>query len=663
MTDLPFLPELAVVAGASVLVTVAIGRLRLPAVTGLLLAGALVGPFGLGLVRDVHTIQTLAEVGVVILLFTIGLEFSLSQLLGVFRRAALGGLLQVALTITAVLVAAVPLGFLPGKALLYSFVFALSSTALMLRMLTTRGELSAPHGRFIVATLLFQDLCIIPMVLVVPILARGTGSPSELVYPLGMAVVVVVGVLAASRVVVPRLLDLVDASRSREAFLLAVLGICVGTAWLTSLAGVSLALGAFLGGMMVADTEYRHRAMGDMLPLRDVLVSYFFVSLGMLWNFEVVSAHPAEVAGLLAGFILVKGLLATAAAIFMRFPPRAAWLAGVGLAQFGEFGFVLVRLGVAEGLVTAAEVAPLLQAGILSMVLTPLMVQQAPFIRAGERVLAPLARLLGASNSDEVLDEVETDGHVVVVGYGVAGRLLARSLQRQDAEYVVLEMNIENVRTGRARGHQVIYGDATSVEVLRHVGLESARAVVVVINDPRAAIRIVDTVRQVSSQAIIFLRTRYLADCDELLQVGASDVVAEEVEGAAEILARVLRELGAPRNVIDKEVEAAREETQETARTALHPHRHLTTDRILSDLKVDSVLVRPGSSGASRSAKELELRQATGASLVAIRRGEQVQANPSADERIEVGDVLYLIGSGDAVRKAVELFDLPETPD
>jgi CPA2 family monovalent cation:H+ antiporter-2 len=658
MEEIPLLREIAIVAAAAVLVAVVVARIRVPTVAGLLLSGALVGPHGLRLVSDTHAIELIAEVGVVLLLFTIGLEFSLDRLTHIFRRVALGGILQVGGTLALVAAGAVALGVGYGPAVFYGFVFAMSSTAIVLRALTERRELDAPHGRFIVAALIFQDLCVIPMVLLVPLLGTGEqgGTYADIGIALGKAAAVVVGVLGISRLVVPRVLEWVEASRSREVFLLAVLTLCVGTAWLTSLAGLSLALGAFLGGLVVAGTEYSHRAMGDILPLRDVFVSFFFVSLGMFFNVQVLAENPMLVLLLLVVFVLGKGAVATVAALLMRFPPRAAWLAGVGLAQFGEFGFVLMRLGMGTGLVERAAVEPVLIAGIISMFLTPLLLQRAPHITAGERLLAPLARLLRARSIEELDSRGETlRDHVVVIGYGVAGRFVASTLRNRGIKHVILELNADNVRRGRAAGDPVFYADATSKEALRHAHIEHARCIVVMINDPQATFRVVDAVRRVAPQAAVVIRTRYLADQDRLLALGGSRVVAEEVEGGIEVLAHVLRELDVPRNVIEAEIHGAREATQASARSMTIPRNRWAGGAPLSALKVESVLVVEGSPGASRSLREIDLRAKTGALLVAIQRGESLLSHPRADEALAPGDVAYLIGEADSVQAAVGL--------
>jgi CPA2 family monovalent cation:H+ antiporter-2 len=561
MAHVPMLDELVVVTALAVMVSVVLSRLQLPTVAGLLAAGALLGPFGLRLATSVRSIEALAEIGVVLLLFSIGLEFSLARLRDVFRQVALGGAIQMALTAGVTVLVATALGEPLGRSLFYGFAFALSSTAIVLRALAERQELNAPHGRFIVGTLIFQDLCVVPMVLIVPMLGGtepGGGAALAIGLALGKAALVVVATVGISRFVVPTVLDWVDASRSREVFLLAILGLCIGTAWMTSLAGLSLALGAFLGGMVVADTEYGHRAMGDILPLRDTFVSIFFVSLGMLFDIRVVAEQPILVVGLLLGFLIAKGLLATLAAMAMRFPSRVAWLAGVGLAQFSEFGFVLTRLAESHGVIDVAASRPLLSAGIVSMFLTPLLVRAAPHITAGERLLAPLEKLIGVRSIDEADEGADVlEGHVIVIGFGVAGRLAARALGECHVTFVVLELNVENVRAGKRQGLPVFYGDATSPEALHHAHLETARLVVMLMNDKQAAQRVVDTIKRVAPNVPVLMRTHYLSERPALMQLGANDVVAEEVEGAVEMISRMLRAVEVPRNVIDERIRSA----------------------------------------------------------------------------------------------------------
>lgn len=656
MQSPPVLNELALIAAIAVLVTVLLHRLRLPTVAGLLAAGALIGPSGLRLVTAVHDIEVLAEVGVVLLLFTIGLEFSLLRLQRILRQVALGGVLQVASTALVVGLISAASGLPTPTAVLYGFVFALSSTAIVLRALSERQELDAPHGRFIVGTLIFQDLCVVPMVLIVPLLGRGGGGANSalpILLALGKAALVVAAILSLARFVVPKVLALVDASRSREIFLLAILAICIGTAWMTSLAGLSLALGAFLGGMVVADTEYGRRALGDVLPLRDVFVSVFFVSLGMLFDVGVVRSNPMLVAVLLFGFLVLKGFMATLAALAMRFPARVAWLSGAGLAQFGEFGFVLTQLGVASRVVDAESVRPLLTSGIISMFLTPLLVRAAPHITAGEKLLAPLARLIGAHGIEET-EPIQSSlvNHVIIVGYGVAGRFAATALEACGVPYIVLELNAETVRAARGRAEPVYYGDATSEEALGHARLASARALVLLINDAEAAKRVIVTARRVAPEVPILIRARYLGERDALMALGARDVVAVEVEGAVEVLSRLLRWLEAPRNVIEEHIRNVRSETQTSERKLTLPRRVLSDYRGLAELKIESVLIRESTVGEGSSPVKLRLRSRTGALVVAVRRNHDLLNQPDPNVPFQVGDIVYLVGTSEAIRSA-----------
>ena len=667
MGDVILLDELAIIAVLGVVVTVLLAKLRLPTVAGLLSAGALMGPYGLGLVSSVSAIEALAEIGVVMLLFTIGLEFSLERLTHIFRQVALGGALQVGLTALAVTGVSRWLDQAWSASIFYGFVFSLSSTAIVLRALTERREIDAPHGRFIVGTLIFQDLCVVPMVLIVPFLAN-TSAPGaaagQIAMALVKAVLVIMTTILLARVIVPRLLDLVDASRSREVFLLAVLALCIGTAWLTSLAGLSLALGAFLGGMVVADTEYGHRAMGDMLPLRDAFVSIFFVSLGMLFDVQVVLRQPLLVALLLAGFIIFKAFWATLAALAMRFPARVALTAGVGLAQFGEFGFVLAKLGETSGVVSAASLQPLMAAGIASMFLTPMLMQLAPHFTAGQRLLAPLERLIGVNHDDQMeAAAAALNGHIIIVGFGVAGRLSANALRACGIPYLVLEVNAETVRDARAQGEPIHYADAANGEALEHAHLGAARALVLLMNDPQVVQRVIDTARRLAVDVPILMRTRYLADRPGLIRLGAADIVAEEVEGGIEVLARLLRWCDVPRNVIDARILQMRERTQTTARAAQALPRHtLGQHQGLAELQIESVLVASDSCAVGRSPVQLEVRQRTQALVVAVRRQGHLLEQPDPQAPFCADDIIYLVGGQEAVSRAIALLTASSPP-
>lgn len=571
-------------AVVAVVVVGALVRLRLPTIAGLILAGAIAGPSGLGVVRDRHSLDTLAEVGVALLLFTVGVEFSLRRLARIARLVVLGGSLQVGLTAIALIGVAWGLGETLSRAVFFGFVLALSSTAIVLKALTDRGETDSPHGRFIVGVLIFQDLAAVFMMLVIPTLrapgGEGGGAWLEIAGALARAAAIVAATLLLSRAVVPRVFRFVAAARSRELFLLTVAAVLAATAWVSSLAGLSMALGAFLAGLVLADTEFRHRALGDIIPFRDLLTSLFFLSLGMMADGGVVLTDPFRVAAIVAALVIGKGVIGMIAAVAMRFPARVAWLAGAGLAQFSEFGFVLLGVGAGAGLVGQDEIRVLVAGGVISMLVTPLVMRVAPHLSAGQVLLRPLERLLGVRGIDERPPAASPTrgqpsaggggwvgsgsaggggwvGHVVLVGYGVAGRVVARALADAGVPFLVLELNAETVRAASEAGEPVYYADAAHPEALRHARLAEARALVLLINDPDAVHRIVAAANECAPRVPVLLRTRYLADRPDLSALGATEVVVDEVEAGIEVLTRVLRRLGVPRSDLAAAVERA----------------------------------------------------------------------------------------------------------
>ncbi|MBI4816612.1 MAG: cation:proton antiporter [Deltaproteobacteria bacterium] len=559
MHPIPILDPLALIAIVGVIVSVVLSRARLPTAAGLLAAGGLLGPHGFALVPDVALIEILAEVGVILLLFTVGLEFPVSTLKRVAKHALLGGLLQVGLTTAAAALLARLLGLTWPKAIFYGLVLSQSSTAIVLRTLTDRNELDAPHGRFVVGVLLFQDLAVVPMILLVPALAGNAGAG---LVPVAVAVLKAVAVVAVTLSVAgfgaPRAFGWVAGTRSREVFVLGVVALCIGAAWATGRAGLSTALGAFLAGVVLAGTEFRHRAMSDVLPLRDVFASVFFVSLGMLFDSRVAVEDPAALATLVAAFFGIKGLTATLAALAMRFPARVARLAGAALAQFGEFGFVLVGLGLAANIVEPHEVRRFVAAGVITMFLSPIVARIAPHVTAGERLLRPLERVLGAKGADEAeVEKPELAHHVVLFGFGVTGRLVARALEGLSVPYVIVEINADTVSSAQRAGVPAYYGDATSAEVLHHVAIERARAVVLAINDADAARRALPVIRSVNKEVPVVVRTRFLAEVQRLQALGATEVVADEAFAGVEMVSRALGLAGASADEIHRAVGAA----------------------------------------------------------------------------------------------------------
>jgi monovalent cation:H+ antiporter-2, CPA2 family len=656
--EFDFLKDLLIVFALGGLVVYALRAIKLPAIVGLLLAGAAMGPHGLSLVSDVHRVEVLAEIGVVLLLFTIGLEFSLAQLLRMWKTLLGGGGGQVVLCIAAVAAATFWRGDGFGKPLFFGFLAALSSTAIVLRLLGERGQLGSPAGRIALGVLLFQDLCIVPLMLLTPYLAgRGTG-PTDLAFTLLKAAAVVAGVLLAARWLVPPILLRVVKTRSRELFLTLLLVLCLGTAWLTSLAGLSLALGAFLAGLAISESEYSHQAMAEAIPFRDAFGSLFFVSIGMLMDVVFVARNLPVVAAVVVAVILLKTLTATLPALALGNALHVSLNAGLALAQVGEFAFVLSRTGRKLELIDGVEYQIFLSASVLTMVLTPAL------LYAGRKISerAPDKRF-GAGASREAAEEAEhghvtLEKHVVIAGYGVNGQNLARALNRASIPYLVLEMNPETVRSARARGEPLHYGDCTRAAVLEMLGIERAKMYVVAISDAASTRQSVSLARSLNPDVYILVRTRFVAEIEELRKLGADQVIPEEFETSIEIFARVLHQFDVPRNVILDLVGEVRGGMYGMLRGAEAGRRAAAIEvDALEGAEIERLKVKPESPAAGRTLAELELRPRTGASVLAVRRGSSVSTNPDAAFRIEAGDVLVVLGERAAIDAALELID------
>ena len=537
MTKLVFLQDLVVILGAAVVVVALLRRLHVPSIAGFIVAGTIIGPHALQFIQDVHQVEVLAEIGVVLLLFGIGLELSLDRVRRLWRLILLGGGVQVVATILVVLALSLLFGRDVPTGLALGFIIAVSSTAIVLRGLSTRGELEAPHGRLALGILVFQDLCVVPMVLVIPFLGH-TSAEGSVWVPLLTAAAVVVGVLVAARLVVPRFLDAIARTRQRELFVLAVFLICLGTAWAVSSVGVSLALGAFLSGLVVSSSRYREQAISDLVPLRDVLVSVFFVSIGMLLDLQDVMQNMLPILGLFVALVVGKFIIVFVVASAMRLPLRVAILTAAALAQVGEFSFVLLQAANGTGLLEQPLMGNLTVAIILSMLATPFALALGPHLASGLGKLNPLTRLLAVRTTDELEADALRD-HVIIAGYGLTGQTMARALAERNIRYIIVDVNTENVRDAGRRGEPACFGDVTSAEVLEHLGAAHAREIVIAINDPDAIGRATRAARRVAPDLRITVRTAYEVDVEPLKEAGATHVVSAEAAAARAISAHV----------------------------------------------------------------------------------------------------------------------------
>jgi K+:H+ antiporter len=541
MTELVFLQDLVIILASAVAVVAFLRYLQVPSIAGFIVAGTVVGPNALGLVKDLHQVEILAELGVVLLLFGIGLELSLSRVRRLWRPIAIGGAIQVGVTIGVVIGISLLFGRGLPSGLLLGFIFAVSSTAIVLRGLSARGELETPHGRLALGILIFQDLCVVPMVLLIPALGNKAGDGKSVVVQLLTAAAVIAGVLVAARLVVPRFLEAIARTRKRDLFILAVFLICLGTAWVVSKVGVSLALGAFLAGLVVSGSRYREQAISDLVPLRDILASVFFVSIGMLLNLRSVVDNLLPILALFGAIVLGKFVIIFVASTLMRLPVRVGILTAASLSQVGEFSFVLLIASTGTGLLEEPLRSNLTVAIILSMLATPFALALGPQLAAGLSKLNPLVRLLQVKTAAEMPVNEPLRDHIIIAGYGLTGRNLARELKRIGVRYIIVDLNTENVREAAGQGEPAFFGDVTNAEVLDHLEAAAARELVIAINDPDATARTTRAARRVAPDLRITVRTTFDADVKRLEEAGATHVVAAEAAAAEAMVERVLR--------------------------------------------------------------------------------------------------------------------------
>lgn len=653
---LPLLQDLLVLLLASVPIAFIFNLLRLPTIVGFMITGVLIGPHGLRLIHDTHAIEVLAEIGVVLLLFTIGLEFSLRRILEMKRMVLLGGGLQVTLTTLLATALAYLLGRSLNQAIFFGFLFALSSTAIVLKTYIDRAEVDSPHGRAGVGILLFQDLSIVPMMLMIPILGGREGSSTwRIVLTLLIAAAAIGVIILAARIIVPRLLHHIVRLRSSEIFIISVVLLSLGTSWLTSQFGLSLALGAFIAGMVLSESEYSHQIVADILPFRDVFNSVFFISIGMLLSLSALASDVLTVLGWVGMLIIGKTLLVLAVVRLLGYSLRVSIMTAVGLAQIGEFSFILAKAGLPEGLLSGTDYQRFLGASIISMIATPFLIKAAPRIGyAVQSVFAP-GSLLEPSVIGFDPKEADLRGHVVIIGYGLNGRNLAKVLRTTGISYVVLELNAEAVRNARAENEPVVYGDATRREVLHHVGIEHARILVLAISDPAATRHTVSVARQINRDINIIVRTRYMSEMQDLRELGANEVIPEEFETSIEIFSRVLREFGIARHVIQRQIAAIRSEGYQMLRVPSLPIADLKeVAEALKSASTETVVVERDAAAVGRSIGDLRLRKQTGVTIIAITRDGHTEINPGPEHVLQPDDVLVLLGGADQIDRAIE---------
>ncbi|MEB2785243.1 cation:proton antiporter domain-containing protein [Algoriphagus persicinus] len=646
---LPLLQDILILLGFSIVIVFALQKLKLPSIIGFLLTGVIIGPYGFSLIHEVEQVEILSEIGVILLLFVIGMELSIKQLISIKKTVFIGGFLQVGVT---VLIAGLVYYFLGNswnESVFVGFLFSLSSTAIVLKTLQDRQQISAPHARNALAILIFQDIIVVPMMLVTPMIAgESTNLILSILSLLLKSVILLAVTFVSARYVVPRLMHAVAKTNSKELFLLVTITLCFAVAFLTSEAGLSLALGAFIAGLIVSESEYSYQATSIILPFRELFTSFFFVSVGMLLDLDFFLSNIPVILLLVFVVFLIKSAVAAVAVAVLKYPTRTVLLTGLALFQVGEFAFILSKVGIEYNLLTVETNQYFLSVSIVSMILTPFVIIFSEnivdrFIGVSKK-LGLDSTLVSAKNSAEIVNQ-ELDNHLVIIGYGVNGSNLAKAAAASNIPYAVIEMNAVTVKREKAKGVPIVFGDATQDHILETVHLSKARAAVVAISDNFATRSVIKNIRSQSDSIYLVVRTRYIKETSELLALGADEVIPEEFETSVQIFTYVLQNFLVPEDDIDQFIEKVRADNYQLFKGELKRPKTYRPNE-LADFNITCLRMNADSNTfLGKPLKELNLRADYGINILGIKRKNKMMESIHPDDKLKQGDIIYIQGN------------------
>lgn len=651
--EIPLLQDIVVLLGLSIAVIFIFQKLKLPTILGFLVTGVIFGPSALGFIEANHEIEILSEIGIILLLFIIGLEFSIGELARMKKVVLIGGAAQVLVTTGLVFLVMLALGMDENQAVFYGFLVSMSSTAIVLSILQSHGMMNSPHGKIALGILIFQDIIVVPMMLLTPMLA---GEGGNLWQEIGILAIKVVGVvvitLVSARYLVPWLLKAIVGTRSRELFIISIVVICFAVAWATSQIGLSLSLGAFLAGLIISESEYSHQATGLIIPFREIFSSFFFVSIGMLLDIEFFIEHVGWVLLLTLAVFILKFVVLFFSSAILRFPIRTNLMNGFTLFQVGEFAFILAAVGMKYDMLGEEPYQYFLSMSILTMALTPFVMSSSE--KMTSKMLSP--KMLRSdsnirSNKETKDQTAELEDHLLIIGYGLNGQHMAEIADKAGIPCAIIDMNNRNVEMGKAKGHKIFYGDASNPYLLDQLNIHKARVAVVAISDPPATKKVVTSMRTICNTVHIIVRGRFLNETETFLKLGASEVISEEFETAIEIFSRVLHQFMVPEESIQDYVHAVRNENYRMLRPFFTQNENLDLP-MWQDLKVVSLKVETtDDSIVGLPLSKAKLRNRFGISIIAIYRDGVAKTIIDPSYHLEKGDLVYIFGHPDAIQK------------
>lgn len=641
------LQDVVIIIGLSVAAVYIFRRFRLPGIVGYLITGAVAGPHGVGLIGGREDVEMLAEIGVVVLLFSIGLEFSLNQLWRIREQVLLGGTLQVFVTGGLATLIATQFGVSLSEAIVIGCLVALSSTAVVLGLLQHRGEINTPQGRVSLAILIYQDIIVVGMLLLVPLLSGdGSGVGLTVLWLVAKTILVGAAVVVLARYVVPVVLERITSTGENQLFVLSIVFMTLGIAWGTAQLGLSLALGAFLAGLIISESPHSHRALGSIMPFRDVFTSFFFVSVGMMLNVGyVVDAIPL-VLGTTLGVLVLKSILVCAIVLLLRYPLRIAVMTGLILAQVGEFSFLVFQVAVQEDLLSEVIRQLFLAVSVITMMLTPALIALSKSAGKAAAEAGCLEFLRRRDTLPSTEDAEKMEDHLIIAGFGFTGQNIARAARASEIDYLIIELSPATVQRYSSEGEPIFCGDATYAPVLEHAGIQRAGVLAVVMSDAAATRRTVQEATRLNPACHVIVRTQFASELGDLIELGANEVVSQEFEASVEMFARVLRAYMVPPDRVEQMVMQLRADSY--ALLADEDARELALrdgERVqVWHHDVSAVPVCEGSPLAGKSPADIKLRAEHGVTLIAAQREGRAIPNPPADFVMQPGDILIVMG-------------------
>lgn len=647
--ELSILIDIVIIFAFSTAVNYLFTRIKIPTIIGYLLTGIAVGPSLLGILRSPHEIEFMAEIGIIILMFTIGLEFSLNHLIKIRKIVFFGGFAQLLFTagITAFVSRMYDMSW--EAAWFVGFLTALSSTALVLKILQERGELTSNYGRTVVGILVFQDIILIPLILLTPMLGGQTTNIGSDLLILGIKSIGIVAlVYVGNRWIMPKVLHLIALTKNKELFLMSILLICLAVALLTAELGMSLAFGAFLGGLMISRSEYSQDAFGHVLPFKDTFTSFFFVSIGMLLDLNFVFDNMIVVLATVVLVIVIKSIVAGGTAFLLGHTFRGTIVIGLAMAQIGEFSFILAKVGQNYKILTDFYYQLFLAVTIVSMAATPFIIMIAkPAANLMLKLPIPQILIKGLFPLQEI-DVPEMQNHIVLIGKDSRSLNLSRMANRMKLPYVSIVFDPASARARQMKGETVIYGDALNEPILRKAHTHTAEVVVISIGETITALGIIDKVRDLNKHAHIIVRSKNVSNIEDFYKMGANQVIPEEFETAIELFERVLKKLLIPKGEIESAISRIRDDNYGIFLEKEENDTVTLTDMIpdveIVALKAGNYELFPGN-----SLKEIRLRKLYGLTVVAVKRDGEILENPGAGFIFNPDDVVYVLGKPERI--------------